>query len=302
MSASQPPPPRRLDLAIAGGRVAGLDWGDPSRPVQVLWLHANGFTARTYATLLAPLGAEMRVAAIDLRGHGATRLPAEPARLTSWRPFAHDAAAVVEALGLESVVLAGHSMGASSALLAAVAPPLALRVRALVLAEPVILPATRALLARGPWGPALLRRTIPWAKAAERRRSRFPDRAAAFAALKGRGVFRPWSDAALADYLAEGVADAPTGEVDLACAPAWEAAAYAAQRHDVRGALRRLGAPLTILKAEHGSTCHLAQGDPILARAGRRATLEVVAGTGHFLPLERPEPVRAALRAAAAGG
>ena len=280
--------------------MAGLDWGDPSRPVQALWLHANGFNARTYAGLLAPLGAEARVVALDLRGHGATSLPAEAHRLTSWRVFADDAAAVVEVLGLEDVVLAGHSMGATSALLAA-AGPLAGRVRALVLAEPVILPATRALLARGPWGPAFLRRTVPWAKAAARRRDRFPDRAAAFAALKGRGVFRAWSDAALGDYLAEGVADAG-GEVELACAPAWEAAAYAAQRHDARGALRRLRVPLAILKAEHGSTCHLQTGDPLLARTGRPASLEVVAGTGHFLPLERPERVRAALRAAMADG
>src|SRR5690606_25323887 len=36
--------------------VAGLEWGDPSRPVDLVFLHANGFNARTMRTLLAPMG------------------------------------------------------------------------------------------------------------------------------------------------------------------------------------------------------------------------------------------------------
>ena len=47
-----------------------LDFGDPKRPVDLVFVHANGFNALTYRTLLAPLSGSLRIWAPDLRGHG----------------------------------------------------------------------------------------------------------------------------------------------------------------------------------------------------------------------------------------
>src|SRR5665213_1397480 len=66
---------RKAALPSRGGEMAYLDFGPAERPVDVVFSHANGFNARTYRTILEPLAGEMRILAIDLRGHGATTLP-----------------------------------------------------------------------------------------------------------------------------------------------------------------------------------------------------------------------------------
>ena len=291
---SQPArPPRRLSLQLGDGAMSALEFGDPARPVDVVFAHANGFNAQAYRQGLAPLGHALRVVALDLRGHGLSELPADPRGHDSWRPFARDILRAAAQVADRPVVLSGHSMGATAALLAAAEEPA--RVRGLVLFEPVFLPRWQTWGARLPFAPALVRRRLPWARSASARRSHFPSAQAAFSALRGRGVFRGWPDAALADYVAGGVRARPDGEVDLACAPAWEAANYAAQRHDPYVALARVRAPVRILKAERNSTCRLAPGE---RRPG--VTVEVVPDTGHFLPVERPDVLRDALLEAAA--
>ncbi|MBK3424514.1 alpha/beta fold hydrolase, partial [Methylobacterium ajmalii] len=129
------------------------------------------------------------------------------------------------------------------------------------------------------------------AEGALRRRGDFPSREAALAAYRGRGAFRTWPEAPLADYVADGFREVPGG-VTLACTGAWEASSYLAQGHDPWAALARLSCPAEILRAETGSTCALADSP----RPG--ITVETVPGTTHFLPFEVPERVRAAIRRA----
>lgn len=281
--------PRRRIVRLADGDMSVLEFGDPARPVDLVWVHANGFNAQTYRSLLQPLGAGLRVWAPDLRGHGASLLPADPDRLRSWRPYARDLSVLLQGLEGRPPVLAGHSMGATSGLLAAAGAPG--RARALVLFEPVILSRLRTLGVRLPGTKRRLLERMPLARGALMRRRAFADRSEALGVYRGRGAFRTWPEAALADYVAGGFRDTPAG-VELACAPEWEAANFAAQAHDARAALRRVDAPVRILKGDHGSTCSLSRG-------GGRVTVETVTGAGHFLPVERPELVREALLDAA---
>ena len=283
MDASVAREPRRRTVRLADGDMSLLDFGDPSRPVDVVFVHANGFNAQTYRSVLQPLAAGLRIWAPDLRGHGESRLPADPARLASWDVYAADLAVLLAGVDGGPPVLSGHSMGATSALLAADRSPA--RVRSLLLFEPVILNRRRSWGSRLPGAKAQLLRHMPLAKGALGRRRGFPDRAAALAAYRGRGAFRGWPEASLADYVAGGFREAAEGGVELACAPEWEAANYAAQRADVRGALRRVRMPVRILKGEHGSTCAVRRSHPGL-------DVETVEGAGHFLPLERPDLVR----------
>ena len=283
--------PRRRTVRLPDGDMSFLDFGDPARPVDALFVHANGFNAQTYRSVLQPLAAGLRIWAPDLRGHGESRLPADPARLTSWEVYARDLHVLLAGVEGPPPVLSGHSMGASSALLAAARAPG--RVRSLLLFEPVILSRRRTWGARLPGARAHLLQRMPLVRGALARRRGFPDRAAALAAYRGRGAFRTWPEPSLVDYVSGAFRDAADGSVELCCAPEWEAANYAAQRADVRGALRRAGAPVRVLRGEVGSTCAVTRSSP-------GVSVETVAAAGHFLPLDHPELVREALLDAAA--
>src|SRR5690606_18746403 len=88
MDAIRLSPPRRLSLPVdnrwGAGDMSVLDFGDPKRPVDLVFVHANGFNAMTYRTLLAPLSGPLRIWAPDLRGHGLTPLPANPDGRRGW--------------------------------------------------------------------------------------------------------------------------------------------------------------------------------------------------------------------------
>lgn len=288
--------PRKRATPVAGGEIAGLEFGPTDRAIDIVFVHANGFNAQTYRTLLSPLAAGLRILAIDQRGHGATTLPADPDGRRSWRDLRDDLISVLDALGGPPVVLAGHSMGGTVSLLAAAERPE--RVKGLVLLDPVIMPWLAMLYAQAPWTSGQLWKRLPMVQAALRRRSVFDSREAAFAAYKGRGAFKTWPETMLADYVAGGFVERPEGVVELACAPAWEASNYAAQAHDPWRAVRRITAPVRILKAERQSTFRAGTG---FAPRGRAVSIETIAGTSHFLPMERPDLVRDALFEMATG-
>lgn len=291
MDAIRISPPRRLILPVANrwgaGEMSVLDFGDPKRPVDLVFVHANGFNAMTYRTLLAPLSGTLRIWAPDLRGHGLTRLPADPKGRRGWTDHRDDLVALLDALDGPPAVLAGHSMGGTTALLAAAERPE--RVSQLVLLDPVIWRRWTVLAFHLPLLDRMASR-IPLVKNARRRRGVFDSRAQAMAAYSGRGAFRGWPEVMLADYLADGLIETPDG-LALACAPDWEASNYAAQSHDPWRALKRLDRPVRILKGEAGSTCHV----PERPRGLPHVTVETVAGGTHFFPMLKADVARDAL-------
>ena len=287
---AEAPRTRLIDLKARGGAMAALDFGDPGRPVDIVFVHANGFNARTYRTILKPLAEDLRILAVDQRGHGRSTLPAETVGRTSWNGLRDDLLALLQTLDLNDVVLAGHSMGGTACVLAQALA--ADRVRRVVLFDPVVMPAA------GPVDPEQLSNS-PLVQGALRRRSVFPDKATVVSAYTGRGAFRTWQGEMLADYVADGFRERDDGQVELSCAPEWEASNFASHAHDTWGAFEQAKVPIRILRAEEGSTCREDPKLDALVAAGR-IQVETVAGTSHFLPMERPDLVQAALRAARA--
>lgn len=291
--AAAEPRVRTLALPSRGGETQALEFGPTDRPIDVIFSHANGFNARTYRTILGPLGDRMRILAVDQRGHGRSGLPAyERPAPASWDDVADDLLALIESLDGPPAVLAGHSMGGAISLLAAAEAPA--RVRALALFDPVIMP--RESIAQSRAG-ALAE--SPLVQGALRRRSVFPSREAVIAAYTGRGAFRTWAPEMLADYVADGFRATADGQVELSCPPAWEASNFTSHAHDPWAALPRITAPIRVLRAEEGSTCRI-EGHEAEFTASGKVRVETVPGTTHFLPMERPELVREVLLEAAA--
>ena len=282
------PRARRFPLPSRGGEIAALEFGPDDRPLDILFCHANGFNALTYRSILSPL-AGLRILAIDLRGHGATTLPTPVEDRDGWKIYRDDILALLPFVAEGPVVMAGHSMGGASSLLTAAAAPEA--VRRLVLFDPVLMPDAPAA------DPAAMAQS-PMVQGALRRRATFADKAAALEAYRGRGAFKTWSEAQLADYVEAGFVPTEDGQVTLACAPTWEASNFASYDPDIYPALAAEPCPIRILRAETGSTCRIEDRIPQITASGR-VRVETVAGASHFLPMERPDLVRQALWAAA---
>jgi pimeloyl-ACP methyl ester carboxylesterase len=277
------PRSRQVALPARGGAMALLDFGPPDRPVDVVFSHANGFNACTYRSILAPLAGSLRILAVDMRGHGASTLPADPDAHGGWNAFRDDLLAFLDAETDGPVVLAGHSMGGTSSLLAAAHEPD--RVKALALFDPVIFHRDIPRAAMG---------DNPLADGAQRRRAVFPSKAAVVEAYTGRGAFRTWRAEQLADYVEAGFRETGDGEVTLTCAPGWEAANFRTHNYDPWAAFRATRCPIRILRAETASTARLEEGQDELIATGR-VRIDLIPGTSHFLPMERPELVRETL-------
>ena len=262
-----------------------IDFGPADRSPDLVFLHANGFNALTYRRILAPLAARFRVLGFDLRGHGASTLPAVVEGRTGWDDFRDDLVVAVAELDVRAAVLAGHSMGGATALAGAALAPFA--ARRLVLFDPVLLP-------RNASGLTLTHN--PLLEAARRRRAQFPSRRIALHIYRGRRAFADWPDDMLADYVEGGFRHLPGGGVRLACEPAWEASNFANAASDPWPILLDPPCPVDIIRAERDSTCRTDGEEAVLAAHG--VSVEVVPGTSHFLPMQRPELATERLRRA----
>lgn len=292
---SESPAFRRVSFELKAGRMAGLAWGDATRPPDILFLHATGFNARTYSTLLAPLGERFHVLAVDLRGHGQSMLPAHTFGYGSWNRHRDDVIELIEGHIGTPLTLAGHSMGATVSLLTAGRrPDLA---RGVAMIDPVIVASSMYSFAQLPGAPLWWSVMFPIARGASRRRSAFASKEAAVAALTGKGVFKSFKPEQLADYVGDGFNDA-VGGVKLACTPAYEARTFAAMRHDPWAALPKAPPPLVILRAEIRSTTPPGAAARI-AELRPDARIATVDGATHMLPIERPDRARAAIETAA---
>ena len=279
------------------GDMAIVEFGPHDRSPDLLLLHANGFNAMTYRHLLAPLGADgWRVIAADQRGHGLSQL-ATPTEGHDWRRYADDLVALTEALGGVPRVLAGHSMGGTATLLAA--PQLAAatgRTPSMVLFDPVLKPALADAA-----GAAVSAADSPLVRGALRRNAFFESREAALDSYSGRGAFKTWPDAVIADYLRDGLKPNPEGGMTLTCTPAWEAANFiSSYLFSPTQALTQPVADIRILRAAHESTCRWDEG-ATSSPWPAHVRIDTVPDTTHFLPMEVPELARAALREAIAG-
>ena len=271
---------RRIWFDVDGGRVSALRWDNPGAP-QLVFAHANGFNAQTYRQMLTRLSKDFEVTAPDTRGQGLSEAPIEPSNLRDWHIYASDLSRICHQLDDRPRYLAGHSMGACCALLAAAfhnARPVRM-----AFIEPIFMPTGFYAIPHIPGG-AYLYRFNPMSSAAKRRRSLWPDRDEAKASYRNKRLFSDWAPGVLDDYLETGLV--PRGDqFELACSKELEAANFASHGHDPWAALNRVGPDIPMLQAGlPGSTVYTAW------RLRRRGVpLERAADLGHLAPMTHPE-------------
>jgi pimeloyl-ACP methyl ester carboxylesterase len=220
----------------------------------------HGWTCdRTYWVAQVPhFSGSHRVVTIDLAGHGESGLGREEWTITA---FGQDVAAVVDDLGLEDIVLVGHSMGG-----------------------PVVVEAARILGDRV--------RVVVGADTFNDVSARYSqeeidafvqpylaDFSTAMDAVVRGSMFVTASDPALVDKIVADMASSPP-EVGMGALDGmirWTEAESA-------DALRELGAPLRLINSDYA---------PTNVDAGREATSSFdavfMSGVGHFVMMEDPE-------------
>ncbi|MDH3730856.1 MAG: alpha/beta hydrolase [Acidimicrobiia bacterium] len=250
------------------------EWpGDTDR--SVLALHATGFCKEVWEPVAAALSAQgVRVVAIDQRGHGASSLPVP---LGDWWGLGRDAAVVARELGPFTIGL-GHSSGATAATMTNLLEPGQLPY--LVLAEPVVFP-------KGTGYDAALAEQARW------RRDSFDSADEARRHFEGRGIFARWESSAFDGYIVGGLR-VSDDHVELACRPETEAEFYElGMNHGVWERLDELSVPVRLLVGEE-STFH-AGSFAVDQAAAYGAELTMVPEADHFLPMQRPEVMVAAV-------
>jgi pimeloyl-ACP methyl ester carboxylesterase len=267
--------------ATDGVDVAVHDLGGAGPPMVLA--HATSLHGLVWGPVASHMTDAFHCIAFDHRGHGDSGVPAD--RDFGWRGLALDALAVVDGLGLERPAGVGHSAGATALLLAEQARPGTFR--ALYCYEPIVVAAD----------PPLGRDPDNWlAVGARRRREEFGSRPQALANYCGRLPFSRWAGDALAAYVEHGFADQPDGSVRLKCRRDDEAAVYEmASDHDGWARLGEVSCPVTLACGADTEAVKPAELATIAARLPD-ATIRVVAGVGHFGPLEDPAAVAASIR------
>jgi pimeloyl-ACP methyl ester carboxylesterase len=282
--------PRELELALPHLRIAARAWGDPALP-RLIALHGWLDNAASFDRLAPLLCDKFHIVALDLPGHGRSD-HRPPGAWYHYVDYLGDVLAAVDVLGWPRFGLLGHSLGgAIASVLAAGCPD---RVERLLLIEAL------GPLAGDP-AQALdqLRRALGQRAALDDKSLRvFPDLATAERArMQANGL----SQDAARRLVARGVR-AETGGFVWSSDPRLTLASPSRfVEPQIAAILDGIAAPTVLVLAEPAPS--FLQPEMIAARIARVRGIEVVRLAGHHhLHLEDPEPVAAALRAAAAAG
>ena len=276
---------KRQNYPLRDGTLSALHFGDTSTPARLVLLHANGFNAQSYRAILEPLG--VHAIAFDMRGHGHSRGLPQPANISNWHIFRDDCVEFFERYlpGLTDgrVVLAGHSFGAATAVLAA--PFVKNRLSRYAGFDPVMIPFIFRLTSILPSGRAYMKKRVPIIRNAGRRKSEFESQETAFARWQGRGAFKNIADEVLRDYISSGLLKREDGIWELACAPKWEQAIFTAQWHNPFKAARALPDNSKLIFAGGRFPVSTRGSRAALKKAQPNIDVEFKAELGHLFPL-----------------
>ena len=261
-----------------------LAWGDPqNRPL--VMVHAIGFCAQVWNIMARDLARDYYVLCPDLRAHGDTDNPGVD---YTFHQIGADAAALIQALGLEQAWGVGHSAGGMSLLIAdSMFPGLVDKVALVdtrVGASPMMMLTPEERVQR-------MERTV-------QKRLIWDSREAMHAAYRDRRVFKPWDDEVFNDYIQGGTRILDDGRAELKCPNDAEAAFYQSRVElDPAATLRGLKGRYRLLVGNYdGAQTEQDQAVQHLARETTSFQVKPLPRGSHFVPMEHPHLVLAEIR------
>lgn len=279
-------------IATDGARLSLRAYGPTNAPRLVVG-HGNGMAVDGYRLFWEPLTDAFQVVALDMRSHG--RSEGGAAERHTWSQFADDFEVIWQALprwlGERTTIGVFHSLSAVASLahLERCGP----RCDALLLFDPPLAPPEGHPLA------ALHHANMmELANGARARNAVFASPSRLAEKFARQSAFERWQPEAYAAMANATLVHEPDGTWRLACPPALEAVIYETNIDaSLWSTVRRASVPIKIVG-----------GDPTLPGAPASVKMacaagtelavpyEAVAGTTHFLQLERPEACRSLMR------
>jgi len=272
---------------LPDGQIAALHFGATQDPVKLIFLHANGFNAQSYRHILSALN--IHSVALDLRGHGYSKLPIPDGPFHNFHLFRDDVTAFMDRYIDAPVMLAGHSLGGAVAAL--VCEKIGDKAQAFMALDPPTLPRFMHFAVRVPGVTTWLSKNFSLAKKSGSRRSVFPSEDFIFDHYKKKRTFAHFKDDMLRDYIMGGTKPHADG-VALSCPPEWEARIFAAQGSNLFRAAKHLPDVRLYIHAMKGGASTPSARFNIRRLAGRE---NVIAEHEfrHLFPMENPDYVTA---------
>lgn len=270
---------------INGIQISYFDWNvDGERTV--LLCHATGFHGRCWDAVVRYLPENVRVIAIEHRGHGRS----EKSSPYTWTTFGDDLVHFTQVLDLANVVGVGHSMGGYTLVYAAAKEPE--RFNQLLLLDPVIMSPERytsdSQFSDVDQHP-VARRVNHWESSD-----------AMYEKFSARHPFSLWKPDVLRDYCRFGLETGPDPEDQkkpfrLCCPPEVEASVYVGNTDgNIHPLLPEVRLPVTIFRARERSTLatemDFSQSPtwPELATHLPSAQDRYLPFLSHFIPMQDP--------------
>ena len=251
------PAVRSIRLAH-GVKLEYAEQGDPAG-TPVLLLHGITDSWRSFETVMPHLPAAWRVVSASQRGHGESDRPAS----YGTREFAADAAALLEALGMQRAIVVGHSMGSVNAMRLAIDRP--------DLVAGVVLAGAFASFGDNAGMVEFVRDAI------------LPLRDPI-----GRAFVEDWQRSTLAHEIDAAFFGRIVDETMKVPAPVWISAFRALLDDDFTPELSRIAVPALLLWGDADAFAPRADQDRLL-RAIKGSALATYEGAGHALHWEQPE-------------
>lgn len=251
----------------------------------LLFVHATGFHARVWDQIIARFP-QQHIIALEQRGHGRS----DKVAATHWRTFGIDQAEFVTALGLDSIIGIGHSMGAHAMIDAAAQSGAFSR---LLLLDPTV---SSPMNYAQPGDGLDTNLSAGELHPASKRRNHFASVDEMVEQISTKSAFPLFEPQILRDYCEFGLEPLPNGGLQLCCKPEVEAQVYMSARSNgaIYGSIDQLQIPVTVVRAKlpENENMHDFSSSPTwpeLANEFANAQDLHLSDCTHFIPMQRPD-------------